>query len=118
MPATEEGGLGAFLYFCNVKSYLSEKLPELTLILKNFRVKQAYAFGSVCTDAFNDNSDIDLLVKFEDGIEPMEYSDNYFNLLFKLRDFFGREVGLVTPASLKNPYFVQSLNRTRQAIYE
>jgi hypothetical protein len=101
-----------------MKSFLSDKLPELTRILKTYKVKRAYAFGSVCTEAFDNNSDIDLLVKFEDGIEPMEYSDNYFNLLFKLRDFLGREVDLVPESSLKNPYLLQSVNRTKQAIYE
>jgi uncharacterized protein len=101
-----------------MKSFLSDKLPELTRILKTHKVKRAYAFGSVCTPAFDNNSDIDLLVKFEDGIEPMEYSDNYFNLLFKLRDFLGREIDLVPESSLKNPYLLQSVNRTKQAIYE
>ena len=101
-----------------MKSFLTDKLPDLVDILKSYRVKSAYAFGSVCTEAFNDKSDIDLLVKFEDGIEPMEYSDNYFNLLFKLRDLLGREVDLVSETSLKNPYFIKSVNLTRQAIYE
>ena len=101
-----------------MKAFLTNKLPELAGILKLYRVKRAYVFGSVCTDAFNADSDIDLLVKFEDGIEPMEYSDNYFNLLFRLREFLGREVDLVSETSLKNPYFIKSVNSTKQAIYE
>jgi uncharacterized protein len=101
-----------------MQSFLADKLPGLTGILKMHKVKSAYAFGSVCTEAFAADSDVDLLVKFEDGIEPVEYSDNYFNLLFKLRDFLGREVDLVTEAGLKNPYFKQAVNRTKQAIYE
>lgn len=101
-----------------MKSFLADKLPELTAILKLYRVKKAYAFGSVCTEAFNAESDVDLLVRFEDGIEPVEYSDNYFNLLFRLRDFLGREVDLVSETSLKNPYFIRSVNSTRQTIYE
>jgi predicted nucleotidyltransferase len=101
-----------------MQSFLSNKLPELKRILQAHKVKRAYAFGSVCTGNFNPESDIDLLVKFEDGIEPIEYSDNYFNLLFSLQDFFKRDVDLVTEPSLKNPYFIQSLNRTKQSIYE
>lgn len=93
-------------------------MPELTRILKGYRVKRAYVFGSVCTEAFNNSSDIDLLVRFEEGIEPMEYSDNYFNLLFRLRDFLGREVDLISETSLKNPYLIRSVNRTKQIIYE
>lgn len=48
----------------------------------------------------------------------MEYSDNYFNLLFRLRDFLGREVDLISETSLKNPYLIRSVNRTKQIIYE
>ena len=101
-----------------MKSFLTDRLPGLTSILKKHKVTRAYAFGSVCTEAFGANSDIDLLVRFEDGIEPITYSDNYFDLLFKLRDFLGREVDLVSETSVKNPYFLLSVNRTKQPIYE
>jgi predicted nucleotidyltransferase len=101
-----------------MQAFIKEKIPQLTQILKAHKVKSAYAFGSVCTEGFNSDSDIDLLVKFEEGIEPVEYSDNYFNLLFRLQDFLKREVDLVSETSLKNPFFIQSLNRNKQAIYE
>ncbi len=83
-----------------------------------YKVKRAYAFESLGAEAFNANSDVDLLVKFEDGIEPMDYSDNYFNLLFRLRGFLGREVDLVPETSLKNLYFINSVSRTKETIYE
>ncbi|HXI00185.1 MAG TPA: HepT-like ribonuclease domain-containing protein [Sphingobacteriaceae bacterium] len=44
-----------------------------------------YALGSVLTDKFNTESDIDLLVDFE-TLDVLEYADNYFDLKFALQD--------------------------------
>ena len=41
---------------------LQQKLPEVMSICKQHRVKQLYAFGSVCTDKFNNDSDIDFII--------------------------------------------------------
>jgi len=76
-----------------------------------------FAFGSVCTDKFNDSSDIDLLVSFK----PMDfgdYADNYFSIADKLEEIFHRPVDLVTDKSLSNPYFINSINKTKISIYE
>ncbi|MBQ7489293.1 MAG: nucleotidyltransferase domain-containing protein [Bacteroidales bacterium] len=61
------------VYFCAAKNHPMELnpqfAPQLNLvieILKQHKVKNAYLFGSVLTDRFNDQSDIDLLVNYED----------------------------------------------------
>lgn len=71
-----------------------------------------FAFGSVCTPAFNDQSDIDLLV----SIGPMDYgtyADTYFELAEKFEDLLNRPVDLVTDKSLSNPYFIESVNKIK-----
>jgi predicted nucleotidyltransferase len=75
-----------------------------------------YVFGSVCTDKFNDNSDIDILISF-DNISIDKYTDNYFDLHYKLEDLFGRKIDLLTDKSLSNPYFIKELEQTKQLIY-
>jgi predicted nucleotidyltransferase len=67
-----------------------------------------FVFGSVCTDKFNDSSDIDLLISFK-SMEHGDYTDSYFELADKFEDLFHRYVDLVTDKSLSNPYFIQSL---------
>jgi len=87
-----------------------------TLCLK-YNVKSLYAFGSVCTEKFNENSDIDLLISFK----PMnygDYADAYFELAEKFENIFKRPVDLVTDKSLGNPYFIESINQTKTPIYE
>jgi len=42
-------------------SILQNNLAEVVGLLKTHRVEKAFAFGSVCTADFNEDSDIDLL---------------------------------------------------------
>jgi len=44
-------------------------------------------------------------------------SDAYFGLLLALQDLLGRGVDLVEPGAIKNPYFLESVNESREAFY-
>jgi uncharacterized protein len=90
------------------------QIDQLCLINK---VDKLYVFGSVLTDKFGTNSDLDFVVAFDNTIDLMDYADNYFNFLFSLEDLFKREIDLVTEKSLKNPYFIKELDNTKQLIY-
>ena len=82
----------------------------------NHNVKSLFAFGSICTDKFNDSSDIDLIVSFK----PMgygDYADNYFYLADKFEEIFQRPVDLITDKSLSNPFFIDSVNQTKTLLY-
>ena len=97
---------------------VSNNIAEIKRLFNQYKVKRAYAFGSVCTDRFNEKSDIDLLIAFQDGLNPIEYGDNYFSLVDALEKLFHRHVDLITEPTLRNPYFIQSLNKTKTPIYE
>ncbi|GAB3489610.1 nucleotidyltransferase domain-containing protein [Spirosoma knui] len=101
-----------------INATLANELPIVTRILKENGVERAYAFGSVCTDQFNENSDIDILIAFDDTLDPVHYGDNYFKIASALEAVLKRPVELVTERSLQNPYFIASLNKTKTAIYE
>lgn len=96
---------------------LTDNIEDLMALCLKYNVKSLYAFGSVCTENFNENSDIDLLI----SLKPMDYedyADTYFELVEKLENIFKRHVDLVTDKSLGNPYFIESLNQTKTPIYE
>jgi len=101
-----------------IQQLLKVNIPEVTSILKMYKVKRAYAFGSVCTNHFNESSDVDLLIAFEDGLDPIEYGENYFKIMYALQKLLKREVDLITERSLKNPYFIKVMNLTKTPIYE
>lgn len=85
-------------------------------LCEKYNVENLYAFGSVLTDDFNDNSDIDLLVNFK-PINIDLYADNYFDFKFSLEQILKREIDLLEEKALKNPYFIKELHNKRQLIY-
>ena len=92
------------------------RIDELKRLCIIYNVKSMYVFGSVCTDKFNDKSDIDILISFE-NISIDKYTDNYFDLHYKLEYLFGRKIDLLTDKSLSNPYFIKGIEQTKQLIY-
>ena len=89
---------------------------DIIKLCETHRVKSLYAFGSVLTDSFNNESDIDLIVDFS-NIEIEDYADNYFDFKFSLQDILKRPVDLLEEKAIKNPYFRQSINQKRQLVY-
>ena len=79
-------------------------------------MKTMYVFGSVCTDSFDNNSDIDILISFKE-ISIEKYTDNFFDLHYKLEELFSRKVDLITENSLSNPYLIASIEETKQLLY-
>ena len=65
---------------------LTDRINELKRLCELYKVRSMYVFGSVCTDKFNDESDIDFLITF-DNLSFDQYADNYFDLHYKLQDF-------------------------------
>jgi uncharacterized protein len=93
-----------------MNSILTKNIDKITLLCTKHNVKNLFAFGSVCSDEFNNKSDIDLLVSFQ----PMDfgdYADNYFDLAEKFEKLFNRHIDLVTENSLSNPYFIKSFKK-------
>ncbi|CAN5284015.1 hypothetical protein BH09BAC1_BH09BAC1_13470 [soil metagenome] len=95
---------------------IQQKLPELQKILRAHRVTKAYLFGSAVKGNLTNESDVDVLVNFEENIDPISYSDNFFELLFALQALFQRNVDLVNEKSLRNPYLISSINKTKQLV--
>jgi predicted nucleotidyltransferase len=91
-----------------------ERIKELCM---THQVENLFAFGSVCTEKFNEKSDVDLLITFK-PMDYGDYADTYFELAEKFEKLFNRHVDLVTYRSLKNPYFIESVNRTKTLLYE
>ena len=96
--------------------YLDNYRNSLPSLCRKHRVDALYAFGSVLTDRFGPDSDIDLIVAFED-MPVEEYADNYFDFKFSLQGVLKRPIDLLEQQAIRNPYFLQTVNRTKQLIY-
>ncbi|GAB6010536.1 nucleotidyltransferase family protein [Viscerimonas tarda] len=97
-------------------SIIVNNIDKIRAVCEQHHVRSLFAFGSVCTDKFNDASDIDLLVSFQ-PLDFGDYADNYFQTADLLEQIFHRPVDLVTEKSLKNPYFIYSVNQTKTPLY-
>ena len=90
-----------------------EKIRDLCL---KHKVDRLFVFGSVVTNRFKIDSDIDLIVDFKE-VDLYDYADNYFDLKFSLESLFSREVDLLEDKAIKNPYLRQSIDSSKQLIY-
>ena len=90
---------------------------QIIELCDSHKVKELYLFGSVLTDQFNDSSDIDMLIQFNQ-VELLEYFDNYMDLKEKLEKMFNRQVDLVENQAVKNPIFRKVLDREKRLLYE
>lgn len=99
-----------------MQQIIREKIDDLNVLCKRYDIKTMYVFGSVCTDKFNAESDIDILISFK-KISIEKYTDNYFELHYKLEKLFNRKIDLLTENSLSNPYLIESIEETKQLLY-
>lgn len=97
---------------------IRSKMPALTAFLRRHQVKRAYIFGSATTQNFRPDSDVDLLVAFEDGLSNSEYAHHFWSLYLELPKLLGHSIDLITEDRLKNPYFIEELNETKIPIYD
>lgn len=99
-----------------MQAILIENLKKIEEICRSRSVKTLYSFGSVNTDQFKEDSDVDLLVEFKE-IDLEEYADNYLDMCYDLEAVLDREVDLVTTRSVKNPIFKKEIDATKALIY-
>lgn len=86
-----------------VKTPIDIYFPLIISLFEKHKVKDAHLFGSVITDKFDEKkSDVDFLINFIDGIDPLEKGELLWNLRFSLEDNLKRPIDLITETSLKN----------------
>ena len=99
---------------------VEKNIDKLIKLCKKYKVEKLYVFGSVfgsvITEKFTKESDIDLLVTFDD-VDLQNYADNFFDLKFSLEDLFKRKIDLLEEKAIKNPFFKKSINNSKELIY-
>jgi predicted nucleotidyltransferase len=96
---------------------ISDKnMEQIKEICKKYKVKNFFVFGSVLTDSFSPNSDIDFIVDFEEK-DPIKYTDLYFKLKDKLEKILNRQIDLIEDRAIKNSFFRNEINQSKVLIY-
>lgn len=95
---------------------VENNIDKIKYLCTKHKVSKLFAFGSVLTNRFQNDSDIDLIVDFGD-VDLYNYADNYFDLKFSLEKLFKRNVDLLENKAINNPYLRQSIDSSKQLIY-
>ena len=98
-------------------NFLERHINDIIKLCKNHKVGELYIFGSILTEKFSDNSDIDFLVQFE-KIDILEYFDNYMDFKEKLEMLLGRPIDLLENQAIHNPIFRKVVDRDKKLVYE
>ena len=96
--------------------YLHSYQNSLSELCQQYRVKTLYAFGSVLTERFGTDSDVDLIVEFDKQAID-DYFLNYFDFKYSLEDVFKRKVDLLEGQAIRNPVLRRTIERNKQLIY-
>jgi len=100
-----------------MNNLFEQRRAQLEALCRSYGVRRLEVFGSSATGlAGNDEGDLDFLVEFQ-SLPRGGYADAYFGLLESLEALYGRPVDLVVPSAIRNPFFLQSVERTRTLLY-
>jgi predicted nucleotidyltransferase len=81
-----------------------------------WKISEMALFGSVLSDEFHSDSDIDVLVSFKDDAGWGLF--DFVDMIDELKAIFGRKVDLVEKDSLRNPFRRQTILAGHEVIYE
>lgn len=98
---------------------LMNRQYEFAKLCRTYQVKRLEIFGSAADDTFDpQTSDLDFLVEYEPTVDLGPWMDRYFQFQEELSLLLGKKVDLMETSALKNPFFIQEVNRTRIVLYE
>lgn len=95
---------------------IDNNINALNQLCKEHKVKELYILGSILTQRFNNASDVDFLVQFE-NIDVLDYFDNYMDFKEKLEILLARQVDLLENQAIRNPVFRKVLDRDKKLVY-
>ena len=97
---------------------IAQRRRDLAEICRQHRVKRLEVFGSGArgNDFDPDRSDVDFLVEFE-ASENSPSLFEFFKLQEALAARMGRPVDLVEVGSVRNPYVLAEIERSREIVF-
>lgn len=92
--------------------------PEIAAICRRQGIRRLDVFGSAATGQFDvQTSDVDFIAEFDDTTSAGGLLDRYLELAARLEALLGIAVDIITPGSMRNPYFRESVNVSRETVY-
>ena len=94
---------------------LAVEPSQIMFFCQRYSIVEFSLFGSVLRDDFHNESDVDILIQFEDGywLSWIVWRD----LQDDLRQLLGRTVDVIRKELVTNPYLKAEIFKTRQVLY-
>lgn len=90
-------------------------MAAIRIFCERWNVREFAVFGSVLREDFGPDSDIDVLVSFDEDA-PWSLWD-LITMREELEDVFGRRVDLIEREGLRNPFRRHRILSTREVVY-
>ena len=95
---------------------INSHINQINDLCSTYNVRRLFAFGSVLTDNFDEQSDVDLIVDFDKNAVK-DYFLNYFDFKYALENVLGRQVDLLEEQPIRNSYLRKSIENTKTLIF-
>lgn len=93
-------------------------MDKIIALCKKYKIAKLGVFGSIRTDRFTDDSDVDLSVIFDsDKIPLLDRADYFFDFIHDLKAVVNREIDMVCDDAVRNSIFRKELDSTKHLIY-
>ena len=97
---------------------IQDNQQAIAQLCRQHHVDRLELFGSAADGTFTPDSDLDFLIQFNRSPDLSPF-DQYFGLLLALKDLLGRDIDLIEPATVTNPFMLKAIQRSpKQVVYD
>ncbi|HPB83966.1 MAG TPA: nucleotidyltransferase domain-containing protein [Spirochaetota bacterium] len=96
-----------------MRRIIEKNLQTIRKILTENRVKQAYLFGSSSGTGYTGDSDVDIVISFEENLDPLVRGEMWWNIYFGLEDVLKLPIDLIAADTVHNPYLKKSIEESK-----
>ena len=97
------------------KARMDIQRDKIETFCRKWKVREFSLFGSVLTEDFRADSDVDVLVVYEEDAEWDLW--DHLHAEEELKQLFGRKVDLVQKSAVKNPFRRHHILNNREIVF-
>ena len=102
-----------------MNALIKENTDRIRHLCRQHHIHKLWVFGSVLTDTFSKESDVDFLYEMADqNLNDQEYYHAFWGFMDELRALLQREIDLIWYGGIRNPYFKEEVDETKVLIYD
>ena len=98
-----------------IQTKIEIPMDKIIAFCHKWKIKEFSLFGSVLRDDFRPDSDVDVMVSFEENA-GWDLGD-WVDMIEELKIIFGRDVDLLEKGSIRNPFRRHSIMTTKEVLY-